>query len=376
LYFLDLLNIGILVVSADPKITFCNNWLEKRLTNPELAKKGTSLSSLFNLTEYGRLVESIDSASAQSRSSVLSDKLNKLPFKLKTGNTELSYNLYISPLTEKESKTKSVLIQFLDITKVKEKELYLKRKQDEIDQQRQISFSQERLASLGELTSSIAHEINNPLSILNAGNTILKKLLKKDTLNKEMAFEIIDDNEATIQRITDLIGGIRNLSRKPSDEDFEMMNLRVVIEDIIPVFKNLFGANEIDFKIDLESELFNREIPLLRVLISQVFINLLNNSIHEIKTQDSPWIELDGSIDEKFLHLNFTDSGSGIPKEIREKIFLPFFTTKDIGKGTGLGLSTIQKIVASHGGDIRIDAGCENTRFVIDFPLEQINCSE
>ena len=329
MYFLDQLNIGVLVISGSYEISFCNRWLNNRIVNPDLYKKGVNIKEIFDINEYPRLLDAINEASKHSRSSLLSEKLNHIPFLLKTGNTYLSYNLCISPLTDACSDDKSVILQFLDVTKVKERENYLKKKQEEIDQQRQVSFSQERLASLGELTSSIAHEINNPLAILKTGNKAIKKILSKETIDKELAYSFIEENDKTIQRITELIGGIRNLSRKPSNDDFEDLSLGVIINDIKPVFKNLFHANNIELKCDMEQEALNIPIPLLRVLCSQVFINLFNNSIFEIKEEEKPWIRITGTVTEDYVIIKFTDSGNGIPFNVQDKIFLPFFTTKE-----------------------------------------------
>lgn len=368
MHLLNSLNIGIMIVDKNGRIGFLNRWLEKRLGDIEMIHSGVPLSDVFNLSEYPRLRDAIEQASKHARATMISEKLNPLPFQLRSGKTQLSYNLCVTPLSLNGDDDKSVMIQFLDITQVKTRENYLRKKQVEMDQQRELSFNQERLASLGQLTSSIAHEINNPLMILQSGNYILNKQLKKETINIAACEKIIVENEATIKRITNLIDGIRNLSRNPSSDDFEMTSLKTIFDDLVPVFNNLFKGNNIDLRVDINDPLCNLEVPLLRVLISQVFINLLNNSIYEIQKQETPWIEIKFEEDSDHLLISFTDSGSGIPKEIQEKIFLPFFTTKDIGKGTGLGLSTIAKIIENHNGKLWVDNDCPNTRFMIQFP--------
>ncbi len=371
MYLLNSLNIGILIVDKAGRIGFCNRWLETRLEENSKLKAGTPLAEAFDLKQFPRLRDAIEQASKHARSTLLSEKLNPLPFQLSSGRTKLSYNLCVTPLTINGEEDKSVMIQFLDITQVKSRENYMKRKQEEMDKQRELSFNQERLASLGQLTSSIAHEINNPLMILQSGNYILNKQLKKETINIEACDKIIKENEATIKRITNLIDGIRNLSRNPAGDDFELTSLKTIFDDLVPVFNNLFRGNNISLKVDDENPLCQLQVPLLRVLISQVFINLLNNSIFEIQKQENPWIEIKFSEDQNYLYVSFTDSGNGIPKEIQEKIFLPFFTTKDIGKGTGLGLSTICQIIENHSGKIWIDNSSANTCFMIKFPKKR-----
>lgn len=371
MHLLNSLNIGILIIDKESTVKFCNRWLEKRLGDGSPIKTGAALNKVFNLDEYSRLKNAIDQASKHARATLISEKLNPLPFKLLSGKTKLSYNLCVTPLTLKSEDDKSVMIQFLDVTQVKSRENYLKKKQEEMDKQREVSFNQERLASLGQLTSSIAHEINNPLMILQSGNYILSKQFKKEAIDIEKCEKIIRENEATIKRMTNLIDGIRNLSRSPSTDDFEMISLATIFDDLVPVFNNLFKGNNIELRVDTEDPLCQMEIPLLRVLISQVFINLLNNSIYEIQNQEDPWIEIKFKEDEKNLIISFVDSGHGIPKEVQSKIFLPFYTTKDIGKGTGLGLSTIAKIIENHDGKLWIDNDSPNTCFMLRFPKER-----
>jgi signal transduction histidine kinase len=370
MYFLDLLNIGVMIVSSDFKVTYCNKWLKRRFINIDHVKVGYSLLDLMD-TKNKRLKEAIVEASQSSKSYHLSDKLNELPFILKTNDTYLNYNLCITPLTSGPSKEKSVLLQFLDITPIKRRETYLKKKQEELEQQQKLNFSQERMSSLGELTSSIAHEINNPLAMLNLGNSMLKRVVEKDEINKEQLLDIIEDNNITIKRISEMISGIQHLSRKPNKGEFKLIKLSTIIQDILPVFSGLLKSNNINLIVDYNDDILNKEIPLSKELISQVFMNLFKNAIYEIRSKEheSPFIKISGTIDSETAVLNFTDSGDGIPQEVSDKIFLPFYTTKDFGEGTGLGLSTVHRIMNNHNGDISIDTENPNTSFVLSFPI-------
>ena len=101
------------------------------------------------------------------------------------------------------------------------------------------------------------------------------------------------------------------------------------------------------------------------VEISQVLVNLLGNAYDAVIGQTSPWIAVDCVEDSNNFIISITDSGPGIPEEIRERVFIPFFTTKPVGKGTGLGLSLCARIAANHGGTLRIDETNEFTCFVL-----------
>ena len=108
------------------------------------------------------------------------------------------------------------------------------------------------------------------------------------------------------------------------------------------------------------------------VQIGQVFIILLNNSVDAIKELDNKWINLSISDHNHGYEFVVEDSGPGIPKDVADNIFMPFFTTKGVGEGTGLGLSLAVKIIKLHGGDIRIDHTAKNTKFIIYLPKEQM----
>ena len=102
--------------------------------------------------------------------------------------------------------------------------------------------------------------------------------------------------------------------------------------------------------------------------IAQIFLNLLYNSFDAVKAIETRWIRVDVVEESHFVSISFTDSGPGILPAVKEKIFQPFFTTKDIGNGAGLGLSICISLTREHGGEIQLDEDCPNTRFVIKLP--------
>lgn len=104
------------------------------------------------------------------------------------------------------------------------------------------------------------------------------------------------------------------------------------------------------------------------VQISQVILNLLNNAYDAIQPLDERWIHIAAFKKDQYIELQITDSGLGIPRDVAEKIMQPFYSTKDVGKGTGLGLSISSGIVRDHGGELVLDVGAKNTRFIVRFP--------
>jgi signal transduction histidine kinase len=125
----------------------------------------------------------------------------------------------------------------------------------------------------------------------------------------------------------------------------------------------------VNIQIDLTNENFQLIINCCRVQLSQVILNLLGNSFDAIENLEERWVEVRCEKNEQNLIIKLIDSGNGIPSAIKEKIFQPFFTTKEIGKGTGLGLSLSHSIIKNHQGIFSLDENMKNTCFVITLPL-------
>lgn len=369
-YFLNTLNVGLLILNKEREVIFINDWLKDRLKEGSI-EVGAPLE--YDENDCGRFHDSLLMAIKHGRSVLLTTRLNRMPFDLFHGKIKLSYNLSISRASDSDlEESKSVVIQFLDVTQVKEREKYINDKQKVIDTQAERSIHQEKLSALGELTTSIAHEINNPLAILETNTKLLESMLEEKQVYDDNFKEVIGDAYETIRRIEKLVDSVKDLAYVPKSEDFEPDTLKNVIDPAKTVFMEKAKNIGVELKYDETKPIFNTPIEVNKTLLTQVFVNLLNNSYSAIKDLDEKWIEIDGELFSHRLIIHFTDSGSGIPKDIQEKIFLPFFTTKDIGEGTGLGLSTTQKIVESHLGTMTIDTSCTYTRFSISLPLKHL----
>lgn len=225
----------------------------------------------------------------------------------------------------------------------------------------------EKMAVLGEMASGIAHEINNPLAIL----MTLMKLMSKELSMKqysqkfqEKQADLINQATATIWRISAIVKGLKYFSRNDDDDPFKEENIIEIIEDTLTLVNDKFKTNGIAV-IKEYDEAAKISLNIKRVMLSQVIVNLLNNSFDEINGMESPWVKITVSRDDESTMLSISDSGSGLPLEIQEKVFQPFFTTKEVGKGTGLGLSISKGIVELHKGELYINKSNANTEFVI-----------
>lgn len=223
-----------------------------------------------------------------------------------------------------------------------------------------------KLAALGEMSAGIAHEINNPLAIIFANTNRLKRNIEPGT--NEQAINSLNTIENMVKRITKIIKGLRTFARDADNDPFQNFLVQNLIEDIASICGERLKANSVEFILP---EKFSPELTLdcNPTQITQVIINLIMNSFDSIHEQNHPWIKFDVFTSEDKIKFIITDSGKGISKEIADKIFQPFFTTKEVGKGTGIGLSISKGLVEAHKGTIFLDTTSENTKFVIELPL-------
>jgi signal transduction histidine kinase len=248
---------------------------------------------------------------------------------------------------------------------------HLKDIQNDLDLQKSKLLESQKLSSLGEMAAGFAHEINNPLTIIAANNMILKKILTKINVSDEKVDKILNSNDETVRRISKIINGLRNLARNDDNSDFELATITKILEDPITLCNLKIHGTDIDFKVMFNGN-ENASVVCRPVQLGQVVINLLNNAFDAVQDYNAKWIRLEVDQDEAGVIIRIIDSGKGIPEAVREKIFEPMFTTKEIGKGTGLGLSLSSSIIQNHQGKIEIETKALNTCFKIFLPKEKL----
>lgn len=223
-----------------------------------------------------------------------------------------------------------------------------------------------KLASLGEMAAGIAHEINNPLTIIQGSASIVQKLIEVEPADKESIRILLEKLIQTTNRISKIILSLKALSRSGEHDPFEDVDLSKLLDQCIDICQSRCDRAGIRLKTPQFSGpvLFKgREVQL-----SQVILNLLSNAIDAVKNLPDPWIEISYQKSDKKLEIFVTDSGPGVPQEIRKKIMEPFFTTKDVNQGTGLGLSISKTIADSHQGELVLLDGTKST-FKLCLPL-------
>lgn len=231
-------------------------------------------------------------------------------------------------------------------------------------------LSQAKLASLGEIATGMAHEINQPL-------TYIRMLFQTTLRDMEQGALDLDElaadmREATRQtgRITRIIDHLRTFGRADSGELADL-SMPDILNNTLILYREKLRINSIRLGTTIAPDL-----PLIHgdaTHLEQVFINLIQNAIDAVSGRKSPAIEVCFSHEHDKVITTFSDNGCGLGTEVTTKIFEPFFTTKPVGKGTGLGLSIVYGIIADHNGTIECHSGPgQGCRFVITLPSVEV----
>lgn len=268
---------------------------------------------------------------------------------------------------------------------------------DDLREAQEHLIQAEKMASLGQLTAGIAHEINNPINFVSANIAPLKedladllqvlrrydKVIQEKSLDKDFlevsklkeetnydvtiteVRKLLTGIEDGARRTSEIVRGLRNFSRADQNV-FKKTNLNECLESTLTLLHSSY-KNRIEI-IKNYAEL--PEVDCFPGQINQVFMNLLSNAIQAIPETGKIFISTKVAGD--MVKISIKDTGGGMTEEVRKKIYDPFFTTKEVGKGTGLGLYISYGIIEKHNGKIEVfsDVG-QGTEFVITMPIQQ-----
>jgi signal transduction histidine kinase len=228
-------------------------------------------------------------------------------------------------------------------------------------EQQQIIVHQASLTSLGELAAGIAHEIKQPLQNISLSNESLDMENKEDDPDRKFISKTVKDIYEDIKRMKFIINEISNFSRGQQEELCEPFSVNTRIQNAFSLARTRFSNRRIDVKFNL-----NKNIPDIEgnpYKFEQVVVNFFNNAKDAIeeKAEKSQkefkkWMSVKSFVDGEMVVVEVSDNGIGVPEEIKTNIFLPFFTTKDLGKGTGLGLSISLGIIKEMKGFIELES--------------------
>lgn len=230
-----------------------------------------------------------------------------------------------------------------------------------------------KLASLGEMAAGIAHEINQPLTVIKITTTgLLRHMEKGRKISEEMLRGELEVTDSQIERIRGIIDHLRTFARRSSEVQKELVDINVPLSDCFKIIGEQLKLRGVDIKLDLD------ELPMVLAdsnKLEQVFLNLIGNAKDAMDDFSS------GENYKKILNVHsfrengnvvvtISDTGGGIPKEVQNKVFEPFFTTKEVGKGTGIGLSISYNIIKDFDGDLSfsVEEGV-GTTFIVKIPI-------
>lgn len=255
--------------------------------------------------------------------------------------------LYSSLFYQKDAKIIGAILILRDVSELKKLEEYLKQS--------------ERLSSLGQLTAGMAHEIKNPLNIIQAA----AEAIKLDVHDPELIGEMSDDILETTDRLNHLLTDLLKLSKGDTEEKRDLVNLVTLLNDLL----SLSGNNLVDHGISVVCEYDSSEAYIYanESKLTQVFLNIIINSQHAMEAGGTLAVRLKDSNMEWKIEIE--DTGGGIPEKELKWIFNPFFTTKK--EGTGLGLSIAYEIIMQHQGRINASSTNKGTMITITLPKQE-----
>lgn len=225
-----------------------------------------------------------------------------------------------------------------------------------------------KLASLGRMAGGAAHEINNPLSLIQLQTDLVEKRARQNSITNQFIIDSMEHIRLAVKRVTHLTLVLRRIARDENSKKFVRCDMESLIKEPLSLFEE--RIKERGVQIDIH-------IPERKVMVSvdpseikQVLINLLDNSLDAIETLPSKFIRVKVDTDQTFASLIVEDSGK-ILAEHRDRLMEPFFTTKPVGSGIGLSLALSKSIIDSHNGKLFLDKTSESTRFIVHLPVEQ-----
>ena len=344
---------GIYTISPDKKITSLNKWAETITGYKESELIGKPCCILYSSPCPSHCIAFNEDIQKPSRNT-------ERELRRKDGSI-IPVSKNINVVRDKSGMIMQVIETFEDLSEKKELQ-----KSEKLLQLKLIE--QSKMASLGELATGIAHEVNQPLTYVSTFLQILDKEKDKFAL-PEVYHEKIEFCKKQVSRLFEVISHLRSFGRRENSSE-ESCHLKAVLNDAMLLLGERLKHRTIALTLELAEDL--PKILIKPGQLEQIMLNLAQNSIDALATDiKHPSINIKALRNGVFVRIEFSDNGCGIPQEVKNRIFEPFFTTKEMGKGTGLGLSIIHDIVRDAGGALFCESELnQGTKFTFDLPLE------
>jgi C4-dicarboxylate-specific signal transduction histidine kinase len=243
------------------------------------------------------------------------------------------------------------------------------RLEGELERQRMRAVHASKMAGLGEMAAGVAHEINNPLAIIDTNASHLVFLAERGDLRPEQVLKACQSIQLTVTRISGIVKALRSFARDAGNDPFRSEDVGQILSSTLALCRSRFQHHQVELIVDPLAP--GLTIECRAVQISQLLLNILNNAFDAVRTLGEKWIQVTVTDLGDAVEFAIADSGRGIPPEIQDKLTTPFFTTKEVGQGSGLGLSVSVGLVEAHHGALFLDSRHPNTRFVVRLPKHQ-----
>jgi PAS domain S-box-containing protein len=328
------LETGVAAVDSDGVIIFANRAFEKVMAAPSAS--GATWDSLIARDEL-----SFDKIMAGAETS------QEWEFSVDSGGDKRWLLLGVSKMMSDDNEASGLAVVVYDISRLKELE--------------QKAVRKERLSEMGNLAAGVAHEIRNPLNTISiAAQRLAGEFAPSENTEEYISFT--QQIKAETKRLNEIITRFLALAHVEKERD-KTVNLKQLIDEFVSLVKYEAQSVNIELTVDIESDI---NVAVAPDSLKQVLSNLFNNA-KEALDQKGGRVSIEASKSGDDVVLRFGDSGPGIDRELREKVFTPFYTTK--GSGTGLGLPTVYRIISDLGGDVKIeDSDLGGAEIVISLP--------
>ena len=247
----------------------------------------------------------------------------------------------------------------------------VQRREHELREKQEQLVQAGKLATLGELTTGVAHELNNPLNNIGLfiGNVI--DLIELGEADPQRMLHELHSAMQQVHKATEIISHLRTFGRAATVSR-EPVVINQVIQRAISLVHKQLHLRQIEVQLRFPSE----DVIVIgnAIQMEQVFINLLTNARDALAGVTQKMITITCTVKTDVVNIHFCDTGPGIPAGLEQRIFDPFFTTKEVGAGTGLGLSITYGIIKEHQGSIAVESRPgEGALFIIQLPLKQVS---
>ena len=222
--------------------------------------------------------------------------------------------------------------------------------------------------ALGQMANGIAHEINNPLMIIEGLSSHLANQSQTEKPDKEKMKKMTEKIQKTVQRISFIVNQLRLFTSEEQQKELTTYNLDTLLNEVVFLCQQRALPNNMKFSSEFNVK--DMDIICRPAQIKELMINLIDNSIDAVSMSHEKWVRVRAEPAQNKVRIYVEDSGAGIIPENQDKIFHPFFTTRPVGSGVGLGLCTAKNIAESHGGSIYLDQSKEFTCFIFEIPCK------